>query len=424
MELNIKSIHDNLLNNSGNNSNHFTSLLKIPIENRNELKKYKCCIENIGKGSFGNIQKGIDINTGKSIIIKTMNIDTREQNSFNTSMQTESLVASNNDIHLQESTIAKSSSDTSTDEEQNVINNLKPIVDSTITDSSLLSLTAEGQTILKKILKEITIMKQLKHENVIQYYDYTVDKSNYYKIMIYMEDVCGKTLTILFKLELTINFIRNIAKQLFTGIKYIHSQNVIHKDIKSNNILLSNMGIIKIIDFGESVIINKDKIKHISAGSPLYMAPEVIENKEISKNNSFKCDIWSAIIVMVELYIGGQIKLMTNEIIPMLFAIRENPYIILYTCIHSIYCKIIDSTSTIDYNNLSKNSMESLIKIIIRNIFEKTNNNEILSFIDLICLCLEPDIDKRYSANEVLQHPFIRNENNSYKSNLILNYIN
>ena len=69
-----------------------------------------------------------------------------------------------------------------------------------------------------------------------------------------------------------------IMKEVMLGLGYIHSRMIIHKDIKLENILLDNHGAVKICDFGISELMEHEKAKCTkSAGTPVYMAPEVVE---------------------------------------------------------------------------------------------------------------------------------------------------
>ncbi len=73
---------------------------------------------------------------------------------------------------------------------------------------------------------------------------------------------------------------RYFFKKLITGIAYLHSRDIVHRDIKLENILISNTGEVKICDFGVSCFLGKsDKNRQIydCCGTPAYMAPEVVQ---------------------------------------------------------------------------------------------------------------------------------------------------
>jgi len=94
-----------------------------------------------------------------------------------------------------------------------------------------------------------------------------------------------------------IPFFRKIVK----GVGYLHSKNILHRDIKLDNILLDKNLNPKIIDFGISSIYSKYKKIYDTAGTPVYLAPEVITAKgEIS----MKSDVWSLGVLLYLLTYG------------------------------------------------------------------------------------------------------------------------
>lgn len=73
------------------------------------------------------------------------------------------------------------------------------------------------------------------------------------------------------------NMGKYVFRQIVLGVQYIHSMNIIHRDIKLENILVDNLGIVKICDFGVSKHLqNEDSRASECCGTPAYMAPEVI----------------------------------------------------------------------------------------------------------------------------------------------------
>lgn len=91
------------------------------------------------------------------------------------------------------------------------------------------------------------------------------------------------------------------AKQILDALEFIHSKNVVHRDLKLANILISKRKHIKVADLGLATF--KDKITGTMCGTPLYMAPEVMEGKL----HSTKVDIYSFGLVMWEMWFGKRV---------------------------------------------------------------------------------------------------------------------
>jgi serine/threonine protein kinase len=153
------------------------------------------------------------------------------------------------------------------------------------------------------INEEIKIMKMIKqkpHPNIVKCYDIIDDIDTIYIILEYCES--GDLSKILDKSKpLDEKTVKYYFKQLVNGIKYINSENIIHRDIKPKNILLTNdKKTLKICDFGLSC--NNIGSPHIYTicGSPLYMAPEMFMQKSYNK----AIDLWSIGIILYEMLYG------------------------------------------------------------------------------------------------------------------------
>jgi serine/threonine protein kinase len=119
-----------------------------------------------------------------------------------------------------------------------------------------------------------------------------------------MEYVCGDLLGFIRKRgKLSELVSKLIFKQLIEGLKYIHKKNVIHRDIKLDNILIDLTNTVKICDFGVSRKFEPDEIMYDQCGTPAYICPEIFEN------NGYKgtgCDIWSAGVTLYYMLGGVQ----------------------------------------------------------------------------------------------------------------------
>ena len=150
------------------------------------------------------------------------------------------------------------------------------------------------------IKREFEIMRKLNHENIVKIHDVIIDTqlNNIYFIMDYYE--YGDLSNFLKKQPLKEKFTRKYMKQLSNGLKYLLDNNILHRDLKPQNILLSKNYDVKITDFGFATYYTKDSIINTLCGSPMYMAPEII-----TKNGyDYKSDLWSVGIILYEMLHG------------------------------------------------------------------------------------------------------------------------
>ncbi|GIW23406.1 MAG: hypothetical protein KatS3mg068_2413 [Candidatus Sericytochromatia bacterium] len=148
---------------------------------------------------------------------------------------------------------------------------------------------------LEKFLAEANILKKLVHPNIVSVYDFFIEDDDAYIVMEWIE---GKTLRELRKenKDISVNDVLNIIFQICSAIDYAHYQNIIHKDIKPENIIYNN-GRIIIIDFGLANLFETSENNN-GYGTAIYMAPEQINNNGIIDQ---RVDIFSIGVLAYEL---------------------------------------------------------------------------------------------------------------------------
>jgi serine/threonine protein kinase len=159
----------------------------------------------------------------------------------------------------------------------------------------------KDEKLLNFYYNEISILSQFSHPGIIQYYDSHLTTSQVWIVLEYME---GGKLTdwIEKKKKFSEEEISNICLQLLQSLKYLHENEIIHRDVKSDNILLAHTQgdiLVKLCDFGFSCKL-KDLKENYLCGSPYWMAPELC----LGKKFNMKVDVWALGITAMELAQG------------------------------------------------------------------------------------------------------------------------
>ncbi|KAM9339059.1 serine/threonine-protein kinase PAK 6b [Symphorus nematophorus] len=149
------------------------------------------------------------------------------------------------------------------------------------------------------LFNEVVIMRDYRHQNVVEMYRSALVEEELWVIMEYLQ---GGALThIVSETRLTEEQTATVCEGVLQALSYLHSQGVIHRDIKSDSILLTLDGRIKLSDFGFCAQISKDVPKRKSlVGTPYWMAPEVISKTPYGT----EVDVWSLGIMVVEMVDG------------------------------------------------------------------------------------------------------------------------
>ncbi|XP_062254065.1 serine/threonine-protein kinase PAK 6 [Platichthys flesus] len=149
------------------------------------------------------------------------------------------------------------------------------------------------------LFNEVVIMRDYQHRNVVEMFKSALVEEELWVIMEYLQG--GALTNIVSETRLNEEQIATVCEAVLQALAYLHSQGVIHRDIKSDSILLTLDGRVKLSDFGFCAQISKDIPKRKSlVGTPYWMAPEVISKSPYGT----EVDIWSMGIMVVEMVDG------------------------------------------------------------------------------------------------------------------------
>ncbi|KAF2306528.1 hypothetical protein GH714_019104 [Hevea brasiliensis] len=155
---------------------------------------------------------------------------------------------------------------------------------------------------MEQIKREISVMRLVRHPNIVELYEVMATKTKIYFVMEYIKG--GELFNKVAKGKLKEDVARKYFQQLISAVDYCHSRGVSHRDLKPENLLLDENGNLKVSDFGLSALAEckrQDGLLHTTCGTPAYVAPEVINRKGYDGS---KADIWSCGVILYVLLAG------------------------------------------------------------------------------------------------------------------------
>ena len=231
------------------------------------------------------------------------------------------------------------------------------------------SLLMKTMHTLQIIYNEMSLHSRLIHPNIIRLYNTYENSTSIYLIMEYASN--GNLYSLLKrKGVLTEKEARKYFIQISNIISFLHKNNIIHRDIKPENLLLDDKDNVKLCDFGWANFVNDSNSRSTFCGTMEYMAPEILNKEQYNKG----IDIWALGVLLYELIHG--------------------------------YPPFSSDNKPTDYQDMLKHITEHGFKIR-----EDISDN----CKDILQKMLKVDSKERISIEDILKHPFIKEETGSFK---------
>ncbi|CAF1171676.1 unnamed protein product [Adineta ricciae] len=214
------------------------------------------------------------------------------------------------------------------------------------------------------IVSEIRVMQNCRFRSIVNFLDCYLRPNELWIVMEYMNG--GQLTQIVEQTVLDEGQMAAVTKECLEALQFLHSKNIIHRDVKSDNVLVGFDGSVKLTDFGFCAqLANTESVRTTMVGTPYWMSPEVIKKLKYDR----KVDIWSLGILMIEMIDGSPPY------------INEQPF--------RAMCKIAMQEEPPAISVESQNRISHDAKDFLRR-----------------CLIIDPQ--QRADTNELIRHPFIK----------------
>ena len=246
---------------------------------------------------------------------------------------------------------------------------------------------------MKKILYETDLMKKLNHPNITKILEMFEDEKYF---MIIMEYINGGNLFSFVKKrrKLSEKTAKFLFRQIILGIKYIHEQNIVHRDIKLENLLIDLNNNVKICDFGIGRRIkSKNQLLHDQCGTLMYMAPEILLSSKEKGYEGFPVDIWSS---------GISLYIMLSGTLPFNYKNKKNTD-------EDEDDENEEEEESISEKSKNKKNDEDNFKLQYSIVYKEPKKIEKISdeARDLLKGLLNKDPKKRLTCEQILNHPWL-----------------
>ena len=245
------------------------------------------------------------------------------------------------------------------------VHKAKHRVTGTLAAAKICQLETEEE--LSDFMVEIEILNELHHENIIKLLDAYYHDSKLWMLLEYCDGGALDSIIVDLEKGLTEKQIAYVCREMCRGLVYLHRNNIIHRDLKAGNVLLTGDGYVKLADFGVSAKNKEDNQKRDTfIGTPYWMAPEVVMCETFrDEPYDSKVDIWSLGVTLIEF---AQMEPPFHEMTPMRVLLK------------------IQKSDPPRLDNPNKWSRE---------------------FNDFLKKCLVKDPNQRLTADQLMKHPFI-----------------